>query len=263
MKVGFSTIGCPELSLESVIALAKEHGFSNIEIRALENKMYLPDTEAFSEKNIRHNYSILKRARLNVSCLTSQCCLTDGQKYLEDAKKYIALAEKLRVPFVRLLGDAMPEPGTANTDLVFSLLCSLDEYVKDMEVMPLIETNGVYANSLYLKRVFEEGNFKNIGVLWDIHHPFVYYKESPEYTYSNLKDYIKYMHIKDSVIENGKVKYVPAGEGNVPIKECVKLMKSGGFKGPYTLEWVRATHPELEPLENVLLSYKTFINSIK
>ena len=64
-------------------------------------------------------------------------------------------------------------------------------------------------------------------------------------------------------VENGKVKYVSVGKGTVPVKECVKLMKNGGFKGPYTLEWVRATHPELEPLENVLLSYKTFINSIK
>jgi len=263
MKVGFSTTGCPDLSLEAVIALAKEYSFSNIEIRALESKMYLPDAEAFSDKNIKHTRSVLKRARVNVSCLTSQCCLSDGQKYLDDAKKYIALAKSLNVPFVRLLGDAMPEPGTANTDLVFNLLSTLDEYVKDLEVMPLIETNGVYANSLYLKRIFEEGNFKNIGVLWDIHHPFVYYNEAPEYTYSNLKEHIKYMHIKDSVIRNGKVFYVPVGEGNVPVNECVKLMKSGGFKGPYTLEWVKTTHPELEPLQNVLLRYKTFINSIK
>lgn len=263
MKVGFSTIGCPELSLQDVISLAKKYGFSNIEIRALENNIYIPDVEAFREENLRHTASELKRARVSVACLTSQCCLNDGQKYLEDAKRYITIASKLKIPFVRLLGDAMPEPGTANTDLIFSLLISLNEYVKDLEVMPLIETNGVYANSLFLKRIFEEGNFKNIGILWDIHHPYVYYKESPEYTYSNIKDYIKYMHIKDSVIKNGKVEYVPVGEGCVPVKECVRLVKNGGFKGPYTLEWVKLTHPELENLENVLLRYKTFINSIK
>lgn len=263
MKVGFSTIGCPELSLQAVIALAKKYGFSNIEIRALENKMYIPDVEAFREKNLKQTLSELKKARVSVACLTSQCCLTDGQKYLEDAKRYIGIAAKLKIPFVRLLGDAMPEPGTANTDLIFNLLTSLNEYVKDMDVMPLIETNGVYANSLFLKRIFEEGNFRNIGVLWDIHHPYVYYKESPEYTYSNLKKYIKYMHIKDSVIKGGQIEYVPVGEGSIPIRECIRLIKSGGFKGPYTLEWVKTTHPELDDLENVLFRYKTFINSIK
>lgn len=263
MKVGFSTIGCPELTLKEVISLAKENGFSAIEIRALENKMYIPDVDAFKTENLKQTLSELRKSRISVSCLTSECCLSDGQKYFEDAKKYIEIAERLKIPFVRLLGDAMPQPGTANTDMIFNLLTSLNEYVKDMSVMPLIETNGVYANSLFLKRIFEDGNFKNIGVLWDIHHPYVYYKESPEYTYSNLKEHIKYMHIKDSVIKNGRVEYVPVGEGNVPIKECIKLCRSGGFKGPFTLEWVKATHPQLCNLENVLLQYKSFINSIK
>ena len=263
MKVGFSTIGCPRLSLEEVIALAKNYGFSSIEIRVLDNNLYIPDVADFKEEKLKQTASFLKKSRITVSCLTSQCCLEDGSRYLEDAKQYIKLASKLKIPFVRLLGDALPQPGTANTDLVFSLLCSIDEYAKDTGVMPLIETNGVYANSLYLKRIFEEGNFKNTGVLWDIHHPFVYYKEAPEYTYSNLCKYIKYMHIKDSVVENGSVRYVPVGEGNVPVKECIKLCKEGGFKGPYTLEWVKTTHPELADLENVLSEYKKFVNSVK
>lgn len=263
MKVGFSTIGCPELSLKEVISLAKECGFSNIEIRALENNMYIPDVIDFHEENLKRTLSELKKSRVSVACLTSQCCLTDGQKYLEDAKKYIAIAKKLKIPFVRLLGDALPEPGTANTDLIFNILASLNEYVKDTNVMPLIETNGVYANSLFLKRIFEEGNFRNIGVLWDIHHPYVYYNEAPEYTYSNLKDYVKYMHIKDSVVKNGQVEYVLVGEGNVPVRECVKLMRNGGFKGPYTLEWLKGLKPGIDDLKNVLFHYKSFINSIK
>ena len=263
MKVGFSTIGCPELSLEDAVFLAKKFGFSSIEIRALDNNLYIPDVKDFKAENLKQTVSFLKKSRINVSCLTSQCCLDDGSKYLEDAKQYIVLAEKMKIPFVRLLGDALPEPGTANTDLVFNLLCSIDEFAKDTGVMPLIETNGVYANSLYLKRIFEQGNFKNTGVLWDIHHPYVYYRESPEYTYSNLCNHIKYMHIKDSVVENGKIRYVPVGTGTVPVKECIKLIKDSGFKGPYTLEWVRTTQPELDKLENVLLEYKNFVNSVK
>ena len=263
MKAGFSTIGCPDLYFDDVISLSKEYGFSNIEIRALENKMYLPDVKDFGEDRLKDTLLKLRKARISVACLTSRCCLENGRQYLDEAKNYVILAEKLKIPFVRVLGDAMPEPGTADTDLVFGLLCALDEFAKDYSVMPLIETNGVYANSLFLKQIFTEGNFKHIGVLWDIHHPYVYYKESPEYTYSNLSEYIKYMHIKDSVVKNGRVTYVPVGEGTVPVKECIKLCRSGGFKGPYTLEWVKVTHPELENIENVLLEYKNYINTIK
>ena len=46
----------------------------------------------------------------------------------------------------------------------------------------------------------------SIGALWDMHHPYRYAETKlPEQTVQNLGAYIKYTHIKDSVMEDGRV----------------------------------------------------------
>ena len=44
-----------------------------------------------------------------------------------------------------------------------------------------------------------------------------YGNETPEQTVQNLGAYIKYTHIKDSVMENGRVAYKMMGEGDLPV----------------------------------------------
>ena len=67
-----------------------------------------------------------------------------------------------------------------------------------------------------------------------------------EYTYSNIGKYIKYVHIKDSVMENDKVKYKVLGKGDVPVQEAQKLLKDNGYDSYVTLEWVKRWCPDLE-----------------
>ena len=43
---------------------------------------------------------------------------------------------------------------------------------------PLIETNGILADSAVMKEFIESVNRKNSGVLWDIHHPYRYFNET-------------------------------------------------------------------------------------
>jgi len=42
-----------------------------------------------------------------------------------------------------------------------------------------------------------------VAALWDMHHPYRFFNESPETTVQNLGAYIKHVHVKDSVMENG------------------------------------------------------------
>ena len=58
-------------------------------------------------------------------------------------------------------------------------------------------------------------------------HPYRFAGEKPETTVQNLGAYIKYVHIKDSVVEDGVVKYKMMGEGDLPIdammQACARL----------------------------------------
>ncbi len=78
-----------------------------------------------------------------------------------------------------------------------------------------------------------------VGALWDIHHPYRFMNEKPETTVQNLGGYIKYTHIKDSVIENGKVVYKMMGEGDLPIDDIILALRSINFEGYISLEWLK------------------------
>jgi hypothetical protein len=45
------------------------------------------------------------------------------------------------------------------------------------------------------------------------------------------------------------VRYVLTGEGTVPVRETVRVLAAGGYKGYYCFEWEKKWHPEIEPPE--------------
>ena len=44
-------------------------------------------------------------------------------------------------------------------------------------------------------------------------------------------------------------RYVLTGEGEVPVRETVRVLVEGGYKGYYCYEWEKKWHPELEEPE--------------
>lgn len=260
MKLCFSTLACPDWDFKKIVSTAKELGFSAIEISGLQGELYAPDIWQKDAEKILATRRFLRSIRMPVACLSSHCYLHEGHRYLEEAKEYIDLAQELKVPYVRLLGDRNPEPGErVDAQIAKEFIKALDEYAAGKKVTPLLETNGIYANSLFMKNLFAECGLKNCGVLWDIQHPYLYYREDPAYTVANLKDYIRFVHVKDSVIFQNQVVYKPVGEGNLPIAACLKALKEIGYKGYFSLEWVKRWHPELADPDEILISYRQYM----
>ena len=109
----------------------------------------------------------------------------------------------------------------------------------------LVETNGVYADTARLRDLLERMESDNVGALWDMHHPYRFAGESPEQTVQNLGAYIKYTHIKDSVMEDGKVVYRLMGEGDLPMDAMMRALRSINYEGYVSLEWVKRYAPDL------------------
>ncbi|MBC7958284.1 MAG: AMP-binding protein, partial [Vallitaleaceae bacterium] len=139
-------------------------------------------------------------------------------------------------------------------------MIQLADYAKDKNVTLLIETNGVFANSETMKEFITSLNLDNVAVLWDIHHPFTFMHESLDTTYHLLKDYIRYIHIKDSVVVEGKVVYKMLGEGAIPIKNLIKTLVNDHFEGYVVLEWTKRWQKDLEEPG---IAFPHFINAIK
>ena len=264
MKLAFSTLGCPDWSWEEILATAKDMGYDAVEIRGIAKEIYAPAIPVFAPDRIDEVRQKLNRMGLSLCCLTSACYLFDKDNIdqtLAEGRAYIKLAAALDIPYVRVLGDRNPEPGdSVDDDFVAAALKQLCEFAKDTDVTVLIETNGVFAESKRMLELVKAVDDPKLGILWDVHHPYRYFAEKPEYTYGLLKNHIRYLHVKDSVMtEEGKLKYRMMGYGDLPVKETLGLLKADGFTGFVTLEWVKRWYNELEEPGVVFMQYISYM----
>ncbi|HIR02596.1 MAG TPA: AMP-binding protein, partial [Candidatus Scatovicinus merdipullorum] len=123
--------------------------------------------------------------------------------------------------------------------VVIAQLQKLAPLAEKAGVTLLVETNGVYADTARLRRLLEQLSSDAVAALWDMHHPYRFMGEKPEQTVQNLGAYIKYVHVKDSVMTEQGVEYRMMGEGDLPIDEMMMALNSICYEGYISLEWVK------------------------
>ncbi|MDP4109823.1 MAG: sugar phosphate isomerase/epimerase family protein, partial [Bacillota bacterium] len=250
MKLAFSTIGCPDFSWPDIYSMAKDLGFDGIEIRGLGDEIFAVKAPPFQDGELPATLQKLSSLRISIPCLSSGCCLKYADKAEENEREivqYIKLAAKLHTPYVRILGDLKPQPdGEVDDEAVLSSLRRLIPVAEKYGVTLLIETNGVYSDTARLSKLLNRAASDSVAALWDMHHPFRFMGEKPGKTVENLGAYIKYVHIKDSVFENGETRYRIMGEGDLPIDEMMFALRSINYEGCVSLEWVKRWANDLD-----------------
>lgn len=242
MKTSFSTLACPDFSWQDIYSMAKDFNFDGIEIRGLGDNIYSTKAAPFTDEELPNTLDKLKELDIEISCLSSGepvNNLETKDKAIAEITDYVELASKLSTKYVRVLGDKLPAPeGEVDDDVVIGIMKELIPVAEKKDVVLLLETNGVYSDTSRLKKVLDSINSQHVQALWDVHHPYRFQGESPETTVSNLGDYIKYVHVKDSVMEDGKVEYKMMGTGDLPLKEVFEELHSIDYDGYISLEWV-------------------------
>lgn len=244
MKIAFSTLGCPDFSWSDIYTMAKDLGFHGIELRGLGNDIFAVKAQPFIPSQIDKTTEKLKSMNLEIPCISSGCCLKYKDKEAEnidEITQYIALAEKLGSSFIRVLADKAPEPqgDIVDDDYIVSVLKRLAPLADKAGITLLIETNGVFADTKRLARLIDAVGSDRVAALWDLQHPYRFFGESPEETYENIGRYIRYIHIKDSKVIDGKITYFMMGDGDMPLAEMLDLLKTKGYEGYISLEWVK------------------------
>ncbi len=265
MKLSFSTLACPDYSFTDIYAMAKDLGFDGIEVRGLgtdifDNKHNMP----FAPQNIAETAKTLASIGIDIPCMSSDCCLRYPQLAEENkaiVAEYIKAAKVLGTKYVRVLGDEAPEAtDDGNDEEVLKQLTALVPMAEEAGITLIIETNGVYSDSARLKNILDSIHSDNIAALWDIHHTYRFAKETPEQTVQNLGMYIAHVHIKDSIIENGKISYKLMGEGDMPIEEAIRALRSINFEGYFSLEWVKRWAPYLQDAGIIFPNYVNYMS---
>jgi len=250
MKISFSTLGCPDFSWTDIYTLAKDFGFQGIEMRGLGGDIFSIHAAPFKPENLQTTKAQLKRLKLEICCLSSGCPLKyaeNREANIAEIKEYIDLAKALETPYIRVLCETTSEPGTPfDDDVVIDQLKELAPFAAEAGVMLLVETNGAYSDTARLADVLAQVGSDSVAALWDFNHPYRFNGEMPETTINNLGAYIKHVHIKDSVVENGKLIYKMVGEGDLPpMADYMKALKSLNYEGYISLEWMKQYAPDL------------------
>ncbi len=264
MKLAFSTLGCPDFDWKDIYTMAKDFGFSGIELRGLGNDIFSVHARPFRKENLAQTKALLTRQHLEIPCLSTGCSLKFPERReetLAEIREYIDLAEQLGTPYIRILGDLTAAPeGEVDDGVVLDCLKELVPLAEKAGVTLLVETNGVYADTARLRDLLNQVRSDSVAALWDIHHPYRYAGESPEETVTNLGAYIKYVHVKDSVMENGKVSYRMMGEGDLPMEDVIRTLRSINYEGYLSLEWLKQYAPDLNDAGIVFPHYANYMS---
>ena len=262
MNIAFSTLCCPNYDWEEIYSMAKDFGFDGIEVREIKDEIA---SSPFSVENCQKTADKLNRLGIEIPCLATGSCLKFADKReqnIAEIEKYIRVAKVIGAKYIRILADLNAEPeGEVDDNVILEELKALVPMAEKMDVTLLVETNGVYGDTKRLCNLLNAIASDHVGALWDVHHPYRYFGETPQTTLANLGAYIKHVHVKDSVCENSQVVYKMMGEGDVPIDDVMFSLRSINYEGYITLEWVKRWMPELTDAGIVIPHFMNFMQN--
>lgn len=247
-----------------MLDFAAEHGYVAIELRGLEDVMDLTRHPAFAPARLADARRELADRGLRVSCLGSSARMHEmdaGARaaQLDEARRFIDLAQALGAPYVRVFGDKYVDgvPREAMLTHIARGLRELGDYARPRRVSVLIESHGDFTDSPALLEILERAGSPAVALLWDAHHTFVSGKEEPGDTARRLGPYIRHTHLKDSVPAEGEGgrRYVLTGTGEVPVRRQVEALARIDYRGYYSFEWEKRWHPEIEEPEVAIAQF--------
>lgn len=270
MKLAFTTLGCPNWDLDTIITKARAYNYDGVDFRGLLGTMEIYMLEEFTT-DLQTTVQKFRDANLEVPCFSSSIRLfaptkEEQDEFMEELKAYGELAQAFNTPYIRVFGG---EIGQTSREEAFQVveehLAKLLPIAEAYDVQLLLETHDDWTTCDLVKEVIDRANSPHLEALWDVHHPYRTEGEEPEQTLATLKDHIHYTHWKDSnVSEQSKrgFELCLLGEGDIPLKRIFQLLMDHGYDGYYTLEWEKVWEPDIEEPEVAFKHYAEFMRRL-
>lgn len=254
MKLAFSTLGCPAWDLDRILEAATRWRFDGVEIRGILDELDLPNSTHFepgTRRETKRRFDDLGIEIACISCSTHLCCSDpeDRMQQIEDGRANVALAADVGSPLVRVFGGRIPK-GVSRTEgnkRAADVLAELGNFALGHGVTVVLETHDDFIASLDVAAVLKLANSSGAAALWDVNHPYRMKGESPETTVQSLRGSIKHVHVKDSIA--GQKGHTLVGEGELPLKEIVRLLNHARYKGYLSFEWEKRWNPTIQEPE--------------
>jgi sugar phosphate isomerase/epimerase len=262
MKLCFSTLGCPNWTIQEVLRAAQKYGYGGVELRGAGRQHISPEFTPLERRDVRQRF---EDAGLEIVCLTAYTRFAQTEasalaEQVETLKQYIDLAAEIGAPLVRTFGGEYPE--AVDRERLFEGMATglreAGDYAAQAGVKIVLETHDAFCLGAVTGDVLKRTNHPAVGVLWDVWHTFRFGETLPE-AYNHLQGYIFHVHLKDGQLRPergpGEHNLCLPGEGDLPIKAVLSLLMDQGYQDWFCLEWEKTWHPELPETEVALAHF--------
>lgn len=255
-KCGFSSLACPDYTLDQIIDLTLRSGLTGVELRFVAGKVDLTEIPELGPERIAETRRRFEDAGLSVVSIDTSVRLwsldrAERERQRVNARANIEIARGLGAPYIRVFGGPLPpdQDRERTLDAIATGLGGVADEAAERGVTALLETHDDFSTSASVLDLYRRGASENLLVLWDTLHTYRH-GETPEYTWSQLGHLIRHVHVKDSHVANEEgFDFALTGEGNIPLGDIVEVLRRRGYDGYVHFEWEKAWHPEIADAE--------------
>lgn len=262
MKFSFMTFSCPELIWDEVLGAARRLGYDGVEPRAQASHAHGIELATSAEER-----AVIRKkageAGIEISCLATSCRYAlaeraEREAMMDESRALIALAHDVGAPCLRVFGGSIPD-GMSRDDAVAQVadcLAALADGAKAAGVTLCVETHDSWCDARELARVIVRVDHPNVRVNWDIMHPTRAGLTVDE-AFDAVGQLTRHCHFHDGRQGEKGLELCPIGQGQVDHRRAVELLRSTGYTGHMSGEWINWT-PWEEHLPRELATMKTY-----
>jgi sugar phosphate isomerase/epimerase len=256
MKLAFTTLACPDWTLEQAVDAAARYDYAGLELRLLDGELLTPDLDTAARRRVR---DACEQAGLALICVDTSVRVAQPDPQargaqVRDGLAFLELAAEWGAPLIRVFGGPPPSADPqAAIDGAAACLEPLAERARDLGVAVALETHDAFARGSTVAQVLDKLG-GGAGALWDTLHPYRMGEATAE-TVRLLRDRILHVHIKDGRQPAGggtDWDLTLLGEGQVPVPEILGELRRGGYDGWLAVEWEKKWHPHLADPDTAL-----------
>ena len=254
MRFTLNTLGAPGWNLEETARNARAYGYAGVDLRLLDGETITLDLVRANRQRL---IQLFDPVELPLTVLATSVRLATAQpsvrgETLAEAHAWIDVAAELGVPVLRFFAARTPPELDLERSIqaVGELLAQLSEHAAEAGVGVGIETHDEFASAAVVARALALAPGQGVGAVWDMFHT-ARMRETPAQALDALGERVLNVHLKDGRRgADGSWELVLLGEGDVAVKEALRLLAQRGYAGYVSVEWEKKWHPELaEPEE--------------
>lgn len=268
-----------EITQFGCIEKAKEMGFDGIEFVDI-----IPHDGSTQEEYAKKLGEECKRVGIAITNYTTGADFINGsdgntQAEIKRVKDQVDLAAILGATSMRHdATQGFKAPTNKSFDQALPIIADacrqVTEYAKTKGIKTMVENHGIFCqDSRRVEKLVTTVAHENFGLLCDMGN-FLCVDENPTDAYSRVARYAFYAHTKDFYVKSGNepapgegffksrggnyLKGTIIGHGNVPVVQCLSILKANGYDGFVAIEF-EGMEDNLTAIKIGLANLKRFI----